>query len=403
MASVSSTKSTPSSSSPESGTAGANTILKSADIWEVTVPISVKGRYIPGIRQPNHRRRISIEIHSLLPSFETDAVGHSSSSPAEKKKSSRKSEQSEICYVRFLYPPGSAESIAGPLLKEADKIEGFANAVITKRLLSPFKDEKKESTQQHGGEKINDGDSSIESMMQSMEESNKKEVMPFDGWFPRYKVPLREFQIEGRKKKEIDISFFHKGRKKEKVLLFETELGATEFCAAIEKNKKMQDIRAKRRLEIALGGIKLEAGEELTFLIDICSGTNIPRSDFGKNSDPMVSVWFNGVKIHQTDYIPNTEDPIWTLRKSSLFLWKVRAIELFKSEDCLIFEVEDYDLGSSSTSLGAFNVSAKTLYHWKGERREFALKPLLGEKDFGKVSHGPSISFVNKTIICIEP
>jgi len=311
-------------------------------------------------------------------------MGPVSSSPAEEKKSARKSEESEICYVRFLYPPGSMESIAGPLLKEAEKIEGFADAVIKKRLLSPFKDEKKETTLQHGARKNNDEGSSVESMLQSMDESNKKELLPFDGWFPRYKISIREFQIEGQKKKELNVSFFHKGRKKEKVLLFETESGAKEFCAIIEKNKKMQDIRSKRRLGNALGGIKLESGEELTFLIDICSGTDIPRSDIGKNSDPMVSVWFNGVKIHQTDYIPNTEDPIWTLRRSSLFLWKVPAIDLFKSEDCLIFEVEDFDLGSSSTSLGAFNVSAKTLYHWNGERREFALKSLLGEKDFGK-------------------
>jgi hypothetical protein len=94
-------------------------------------------------------------------------------------------------------------------------------------------------------------------------------------------------------------------------------------------------------------------------------------------------VSFNGKKIHKTEHISNAKNPIWTLRKGSLFIWTVDALELFESEDGLVFEVKDYDMIGSHDSLGAFKVNAHTLYKWNGERREFALKPLLGHKDRG--------------------
>ena len=64
------------------------------------------------------------------------------------------------------------------------------------------------------------------------------------------------------------------------------------------------------------------------------------------------------------------------------------ALDLFQSEDGLIFEVKDYDTIGTNESLGAFTVNARTLYKWNGERREFALKPLLGQHDFnqGKIA-----------------
>ena len=60
----------------------------------------------------------------------------------------------------------------------------------------------------------------------------------------------------------------------------------------------------------------------------------------------------------------------------------MNALDLFQSEDGLIFEVKDYDTIGTNESLGAFTVNARTLYKWNGERREFALKPLLGQHDF---------------------
>jgi Ca2+-dependent lipid-binding protein len=128
----------------------------------------------------------------------------------------------------------------------------------------------------------------------------------------------------------------------------------------------------------------LKKDEELTFLFDICSGSQLPRCDIGRDSDPYVSVRFKGKKIHKTDHIPSSANPIWTLRKGSLFIWKVDALELFESEDGVVFEVKDYDLIGHNDSVGGFNVDARTLYKWNGERREFALKPLLGQKDRGK-------------------
>jgi len=62
----------------------------------------------------------------------------------------------------------------------------------------------------------------------------------------------------------------------------------------------------------------------------------------------------------------------------------VDALELFESEDGVVFEVKDYDMIGHNDSLGGFNVDARSLYKWNGERKEFALKPLLGQKDRGK-------------------
>ena len=205
----------------------------------------------------------------------------------------------------------------------------------------------------------------------------------YEGWQPKYKVPLRAFDIVEKKKRSLTVKYGSRGLSSHREFLFDSEQAMVDFCAAIEKNKYKMADRFKARVEGALGEIKLKKDEELTLLIDICSGSQLPRSDVGKDSDPYITVRFNGKKIHKTEHIPNAKNPIWTLRKNSLFIWTVNALELFESEDGLVFEVKDYDMIGSHDSLGAFKVNARTLYKWNGERREFALKPLLGHTDHG--------------------
>ena len=50
-------------------------------------------------------------------------------------------------------------------------------------------------------------------------------------------------------------------------------------------------------MDAALGGITLKENETLTILFDICSGSRLPQSDIGKESDPYISVRFNAVPI----------------------------------------------------------------------------------------------------------
>jgi len=233
---------------------------------------------------------------------------------------------------------------------------------------------------------------SIDSFMESFKEypsiTGGTELEVFEGWQPRYKLYLRMFHVVERKKRTIRAKFVYKGRSAHREFVFEDEASASDFCNIIEKQKKLLESRLQSRMDFKLGGIKLKKDEKLTLLFDICSGSNIPQGDIGKDSDPYVTVRFDGKKIHKTDFIPTSDNPIWTLQKGSLFIWEVDAEELFQSDEGLIFEVKDYDAFGSNESLGAFNINPRTMYKWNGERREFALKPLLGEIDYkqGKIA-----------------
>jgi Ca2+-dependent lipid-binding protein len=193
-------------------------------------------------------------------------------------------------------------------------------------------------------------------------------------------------QIVNHSSRIVELKGESKGHVYQREYIFSSAASASEFVSILEHNKQLQDQRAKDRLDSMLNGITLKDEEELTFLIDICSAMNLPRTDVGRDSDPYVTVRFNGRKIHKTHYISHEDNPIWSLRSKSLFLWRINARELFMSEDGLIFEVKDYDAVGENESMGAFSVQAQTLYRWKdGERRKFDLKPLLGKHDYGQV------------------
>jgi hypothetical protein len=208
----------------------------------------------------------------------------------------------------------------------------------------------------------------------------------FNGWVAKYRLPIRMVEIVEHNKRAIEIKGESKGHMYQREYIFESEPAASDFLAIIDHNKKLQEKRTKDRLEYMLSGITLQKDEQLTFLIDICSAMDLPRTDVGRDSDPYVTVRFDGRKVHRTHYISNEDNPIWTLRSKSLFIWKIDALELFQSEDGLIFEVKDYDAVGENESMGAFSVSPQTLYKWNGERKTFLLKPLLGKKDYGQVS-----------------
>lgn len=207
-----------------------------------------------------------------------------------------------------------------------------------------------------------------------------------DRWHPKYKIPLKMFNIVDSSKKHrnvIVVSFTFKNRSTQREFIFDSEDQANEFRHIVNVNQSLVKTRAKARLKRALNGIQLQKNEQLTFLVDICSGSDIPQAGMGGKSDPYVTVSFEGRLIHKTSSIPNAANPIWTLRKRSLFIWKVDALELFESHPGLVFEVKDYDIIGGDESLGAFSVNAHTLYKWpQNERKVFKLKPLPGEKDW---------------------
>jgi hypothetical protein len=373
--------------------AGADTTLKNAHVFEVISPLPIqskKGIYLPVKFTPtNRRRRVSVEVHKLLPSFEADAADDTSPpSNSNGSLSASNLGETEICYVRVLYPPGSADAYVDPI---ARKLRDDAKKTAEKGIFNIFsgdntQSEKYQSPRRKLIDNGDDGDDDDDDSSTETIERDDDGEQSFEGWYPKYKLPIRVVTIVERKKRTIEILYQYHGRSHHREFIFDSESAAIEFCAIVEKNKELQEGRAKARLHLALGGTTLKKDEKLTFLIDICSGNDLPRCDIGAESDPYVTVRFNGTRIHKTDWLSNNANPIWTLRKGSLFIWTVDAVELFSSEDGLIFEVKDYDAVGENESLGAFTVSPKTLYKWNGERRQFALKPLLGKVDYGKVS-----------------
>lgn len=374
-------------------TVGNNSNLKNAHVWEVKSPLPLhpggKGHhFVPAQLTPTtRRRRISVEVHKLKSLF-----GSIAESSAE---NINPLSETEICYVRILehgtfHAADFVDKVLDPI---AHKMKGDAKKA-TKGTVNFFTGtlRKKRTDNDSDDESVGDG-----SIMNSFREASiasstgaagGDQDEPFEGWLPKYKVPLRMFSIVEKKKRSVIVAFESKGHSTIREFIFDCESALDEFCSIVEENKNLLDSRLKARVKLAMGSIKVEKGEELTLLFDICSGKELPSGDIGKKSDPYISVRFNGKRIHKTGYITNTADPIWTLRKGSLFTWKVKAIDLFQAEEGLIFEVKDYDSIGSNESLGAFNVNASTLYKWDGERREFALKPLLGQRDFdqGKIS-----------------
>lgn len=117
---------------------------------------------------------------------------------------------------------------------------------------------------------------------------------PFEGWRPKYKIPLRLFHIAEKRKRSVLIKFEYKGHSSHREFVFDNEAAVSDFCDIIDRNKQLLDIRSTARLDKALGDIKLEKDEKLTLLIDICSGSNLPRSDVGRESDPYVTIRYNG-------------------------------------------------------------------------------------------------------------
>ena len=299
----------------------------------------------------------------------------------------------EIVYVRIMERYRINPAV---LVKEK-----FLNPMAKKLLPDPNKNSNYESPVNFftGAKRRDDDDDDdvddADSVMQSFKDQaaidaigGAKEGGEEDGWLPKYKIPLKMFHIvesssSKKRKTAVVVSFMLKNKSTQRELIFDTEEQAEEFRDIITVNQNLIKTRAKARLDIALKGIQLQKDEQLTFLVDICSGLDIPQADVGRQSDPYVTVRFEGGQVHQTAYLTNNANPIWTLRKGSLFVFKGDALELFESHQGLVFEVKDYDTFGGDESLGAFNVNARTLYNWpENERKVFALKALPGETDW---------------------
>eukprot|EP00804_Cyclotella_cryptica_P003215 CCRYP_010465-RB/>CCRYP_010465-RB protein AED:0.11 eAED:0.11 QI:193/1/1/1/0.61/0.57/14/6319/1145 len=383
-----------SASPPTSPTAGSQTTLKSAQVWEVVsqIPINNKGTYLPAkLSLLNRRRRLSVEVHRVLPCFDDEPRDGTNVSTASNAGSVLP--ESETCYVRILQPLSTIDAsaakkfkdtIAGDAKKAEKGIKGLFSAGKSKH-----DDASSAATEQNPGKEKTDDESDANTDAGDEFKDSPIDLQQsdaFQGWYSKYRVPIRMVVITEHKKRHVEVKCEFKGHVLQREFIFESQAAAAAFCTTIEESKKLQEKRTKDRLEHMLSGITLQKDEQLSFLIDICSASDLPKTDIGRDSDPYVTVRFEGRKIHRTHHITNEDNPVWTLRSKSLFIWKVNALELFQSEDGLIFEVKDYDAVGENESMGAFSVSPQALYRWNGERKIFPLKPLLGKHDYGKGS-----------------
>ena len=347
-----------------------STTLKNSHVWDVVsqIPLTKKGTFLTAKLSPlNRHRLISVEVHRVLPSFENVSETKTSEQSSNSDVNGVMKE-AETCYIRVFQPKSL-----------------FSKHKDTKHLgVVPVLGDISVVT---GTEENDDGSSACADAFKDTSSMNGLDPDRFDGWIAKYRLPIRMVDIVEHHKRAVEMRGESKGHEFRREFVFNTEAAASEFVNFVKQNQMLLKKRAQDRLEYMLSGINLQKDEKLTFLVDICSAMDLPRTDVGRKCDPYVTVRFNGVKIHKTHYISHEDNPIWTLRSKSLFIWKVDAKELFQAEDGLIFEVKDYDAVGENESMGAFSVSPQTMYRWNGERMIFPLKPLLGKHNFRQVSH----------------
>ena len=231
------------------------TTLKSAHVWEVTSPIptTVSGKnhlFLPANLTAGgrlgRRRRINVEIHRVKSVFdEDDAVVAGDAAP-------------EICYVRIMEHRAAKilEPIAQHLKDDAKKAKkGTVNFFTGSRRRGDGGDDDDES---------NDGMTVMESFREPPPAADGK-GRSSEGWQPKYKVPLRVFNVVERKKRTIIVAFEARGRSIHREFVFDDESACSDFCDFVRKNKKLYAGRLKRRLDLALGGIELKKGEAVRF------------------------------------------------------------------------------------------------------------------------------------------
>jgi hypothetical protein len=197
-------------------------------------------------------------------------------------------------------------------------------------------------------------------------------------WRPKYRFPIKTINIKGTRKNSVIVEI-DLGRKKREMreIVFENLETSERFQKTIAKEKLREERRTEEKLNAALQGTKISLEENITFLIEIVSGWELPAGDY-TTSDPYVVCLLNSKEVHRTDYIPRTLDPIWTIATKSLFLLNVNLQDLFRG-DGLLCIVHDFDTVGTNERLGSITVPPKTLFDAKGERMEFKLGPPPGK------------------------
>src|SRR5210317_1586741 len=217
-----------------SATVEAATVPKSSQIFEITYPVALnskKDKYLPAkITPSNRRRRVSVEVHKVLPQFEQDGDANDvSSSIISPRRSSvfgtvstrnlQDSEEEnapEICFVKILMNT-AANPIQSLFHRRYKKTNDISQAG------------------QNGNVTNFDDLASTNSFMET--NHGIEMVYELGDWIDRYKVPLKRFNIEDQRKRTVIVSFLFRGLNLRREFIFDTNEDATRFCQVIEKEK----------------------------------------------------------------------------------------------------------------------------------------------------------------------
>ena len=138
----------------------------------------------------------------------------------------------------------------------------------------------------------------------------------YDGWKPRYRFPCSAVTIESQVKNCVHLLIRMEDLIQEREFIFDSLEDANKFCEKLDEERKEEVVRAKFRLDSALGDIKLTPFERITLLVEIVSGWNLPVGDL-TTSDPFVVCLLGRREIHRTKHISKTY--VITLARTNLW------------------------------------------------------------------------------------
>lgn len=134
------------------------------------------------------------------------------------------------------------------------------------------------------------------------------ESMPmpdYDGWFAKYKLPLKAITFKGTHKKCVTFLFEYRTIKQTRKIYFDSEGDALDCVNFIKMQQAEEDKRLRQKYSTNSSGIKINPLEYYTFLVEIVGATDLPAGDL-TSSDPYVVCYFNHKEVHRTKHIPKT-------------------------------------------------------------------------------------------------
>lgn len=263
--------------------------LVSAKIFEVVAPppiTSIKGALVPRILVGKRRRKVSIEVHQI------------DNDPNAKKKANGERNSYQECIVRILSPANKQ------IRDESAKKRREKRRLLRKDQVEDPNDPLVEE----GDEEDDDDDASTVShpaMMDSMTSNFAKPEGLFEGWEERYRFPLRYITIKGTLRTGVFVQITLGRNKQTRQLIFDTMDEAEEFRDYLAMELEREQERNDGKLKVVFHGHKPPEKKEITFLLEVVSGWDLPVGDL-KSSDPYVIVSFLGQDIHKTAVIEKT-------------------------------------------------------------------------------------------------